>query len=313
MAVSVETRMHADERGSFALRVGLAYFAIYVLWGSTFLAIRTAVASIPPLLAAGVRFAIAGAILYGWALTSGVPQPSSREWRNVSVLGALMFLVAYAALFWAEKTLPSGVASVLVATIPLWTAVLEMFVLRRQPVRWLTLGGAATGLAGVTVLAFDPSGGQVHLLPSVAVLIGAFGWSLGTVLTKEMILPRSDVMRAGTQMLVGGMMLLATSILIGEIPPFPHVDVTAAAAIAYLIVAGSLVAFTAYQWLLTRTASTAVTSYAYVNPVVALAIGYWIGGEALTSRTLVGSALVLVAVASLLRSARTAPLSSSSA
>jgi len=304
MAVSVESRTNGDVGRSFALRVGLAYFAIYVLWGSTFLAIRAAVASIPPLLAAGVRFAVAGAILYGWALARGVPQPSSREWRHTSILAALMFLIAYAALFWAEKTIPSGVASVLVATIPLWTAVLEMFVVRRQPVRWVVLGGAATGLIGVAVLAFDPSGGRVYLLPSLAVMVGSFGWSLGTVLTKEMTLPRSDVMRAGTQMLVGGMMLLAASILIREFPPFPHVDVTAAAAIAYLIVAGSLVAFTAYQWLLTRTASTAVTSYAYVNPVVALAIGYWLGGEALTSRTLAGSALVLVAVASLLRSAR---------
>jgi drug/metabolite transporter (DMT)-like permease len=304
MAVSVETPMSRDVRGSFALRIALAYFAIYVLWGSTFLAIRTAVATIPPLLAAGVRFAIAGAILYGWALARGVPQPSSREWRNTSILAALMFLTAYAALFWAEKTLPSGLASVLVATIPLWTAVLEMFVLRRQPVRWIALGGAATGLVGVAVLAFDPSAGQLYLLPSLAVLVGSFGWSLGTVLTREMRLPRSDVMRAGTQMLVGGAMLLATSIMIREFPPLPSVDATAAAAVAYLIVAGSIVAFTAYQWLLTRTASTAVTSYAYVNPVVALAIGYWIGGETLTSRMLVGSALVLVAVASLLRSAR---------
>jgi drug/metabolite transporter (DMT)-like permease len=306
MAVSVETRVEGDARGSFALRVGLAYFAIYVLWGSTFLAIRTAVASIPPLLAAGVRFVIAGAILYAWARARGVEQPSSREWRNTSILAALMFLTAYAALFWAEQTLPSGIASVLVATIPLWTAVLEMFVLRRQPVRWMLLGGAATGLVGVAVLAFEPSGGRVYLLPSVAILVGSFAWSLGTALTKQMALPRSDVMRAGTQMLVGGAMLLAGSMLVREFPPLPHVDVTAAAALAYLIVAGSIVAFTAYQWLLTRTASTAVTSYAYVNPVVALAIGYWIGGEALTSRTLAGSALVLVAVASLLRSARAA-------
>jgi drug/metabolite transporter (DMT)-like permease len=306
MPVPVEARVYGDTPRSFDVHVVLAYSAIYILWGSTFLAIRVAVASIPPLLAAGVRFAIAGAILYAWALARGVPQPSAREWRNTSILAALMFLIAYAALFWAEKTLPSGVASVLVATIPLWTAVLDTFVVKRQPVRWMVLGGAAMGLLGVAVLVFDPSSGRLNLLPSLATVVGSLAWSVGTVLTKEMTLPRSDVMRAGTQMLVGGAMLLATSILFREFPPLPYVDLTAAAALAYLIVAGSLVAFTAYQWLLTRTASTAVTSYAYVNPLVALAIGYWIGGEALGSRTLVGSALVLGAVVSLLRSAQTA-------
>jgi drug/metabolite transporter (DMT)-like permease len=306
MSLPVEARAYGWVRQPFDLRVVLAYSAIYILWGSTFLAIRVAVASIPPLFAAGVRFSIAGAILYAWALARGVPQPSSREWRNTSILASLMFLIAYAALFWAEKTLPSGVASVLVATIPLWTAVLDTFVVKHQPVRWMVLGGAAMGLLGVAVLVFDPSGSRLNLLPSVATVVGSLGWALGTVLTKEMALPRSDVMRAGTQMLIGGVMLLATSFLIREFPPLPRVDSTAAAALAYLIVAGSLVAFTAYQWLLTRTASTAVTSYAYVNPLVALAIGYWIGGEALGSRTLVGSALVLGAVAALLRSATTA-------
>jgi drug/metabolite transporter (DMT)-like permease len=285
---------------SHRVRLGLAFFAIYVLWGSTYLAIRVLVATVPPLFAAGVRFSIAGIVLYAWSRARGAPRPSRLEWRNLSLLAVLLFLAAYSGLFWAEKTLPSGIASVLVATVPVWTAALEIFVFRRQPFRWTLVAALAGGLGGVALMAFDGASG-LSPLPCLVILCSDLAWSLGTVLTSRLALPKSKVLAAGAEMMLGGLMLLAGSGLARELSPWPHVSARAAAALAYLIVAGSLLAFTAYQWLLAHVPATTVTSYAYVNPVVAILIGYWLGHEALTVRVVVGSALVLSSVVALVR------------
>jgi drug/metabolite transporter (DMT)-like permease len=282
------------------VRLVLAFFAIYVLWGSTYLAIRVAVETVPPLFAAGVRFVIAGAVLFLWARIRGHSPPSRREWRNVTILGALMFLLTYSVLFWAEKSIPSGIASVLVATVPLWTALLEMFVFEGEPRRWTTLGAIALGLVGVGVLAFDPHGGGIDLLACLVVTASQVSWSLGTALTTRMRLPESHLVSAGGQMLTGGVMILACSVIFGEVPPVPEVDLRAAAAIAYLIVAGAI-AFTAYVWLLGHASATKITSFAYVNPVVALAIGYELGGERVGARTIIGVVLVLASTVAILR------------
>ena len=288
-------------------RLVLAFFAIYVLWGSTYLAIRVAVETVPPLFAAGIRFVIAGTILYVWAKIRGATAPSRDEWRNLAILGALMFLLTYSGLFWAEKSIPSGVAAVLVATVPLWTALLQMFIFKREPRRWTTLGAIALGLAGVAALALDPSGGRVSVLACVVVVAGEIAWSIGTALTTTMALPQSHLVSSGGQMIAGGAMLLVCSVLLGEVPPLPRISVAAAGAIGYQVVAGSLIAFTAYQWLLTRVSATKVTSYAYVNPVVALVLGHELAGEPIGARTLVGCALVLASTIALLRRRETAP------
>jgi drug/metabolite transporter (DMT)-like permease len=282
-------------------RIVLAFFAIYVLWGSTFLAIRIAVRTVPPLFAAGIRFLAAGGILYGWATLRGVAAPSAPQWRNLALLGVLMFLLPYGGLFWAEKTIPSGVASVLVATLPLWTALFEMFVFGREPARATTLGAIALGLAGVIVLTRDPVGGGVSLLAVLAIVVSEVAWALGTSLITTMSLPKSHVVTAAAQMAIGGAMLLASSAALGEVPPLPAISLEAAAAIGYQLVAGSLIAFTAYQWLLTQMPPTKVTSYAYVNPVVALVIGHTLGEEPVGARTIAGSLLVLVSTVALLR------------
>ncbi len=297
------------------LQLCLAFFAVYVVWGSTYLAIRIAVGTVPPLFAAGIRFAIAGVVLFGWSQLRGAPAPSTLEWRNLTILGALMFLASYSGLFWAERTLPSGIASVLVATIPVWTALLEIVVFKRQRLHW-TLGVAiALGLGGVVMLALDSTSvGSVNLLPCLAILASEIAWSLGTIVTTMVKLPESKATSAGAQMLTGGVMLIALSALMREIPPLPHISTTAWIAIAYLIVAGSLVAFTAFQWLLTQVPTTVVTSYAYVNPVIALMIGHFFGGEVISARAIAGSALVLVSTGALLkgrsRSAALRPLKS---
>jgi drug/metabolite transporter (DMT)-like permease len=279
-----------------AVRVFLAFAAIYVLWGSTYLAIRVAVTTVPPLFAAGVRFTIAGSVLYAWSRFRGAPPPSSKESRNLWILGALMFLAAYGALFWAEETVPSGVASVLVATIPVWTVLLERLILKIRSFTWNLGAAIASGLTGVAVLAIRPQGGPVSLMACVVITGGEIAWSAGTVLSKRMKLPQSKILSAGAQMLTGGFLLLTFSWLIGEMHPFPRISLRAAAAILYLIVAGSILAFTAYVWLLGRMPATKVTSYAYVNPVIALAVGYWLGGETLGLRTLAGTCLILGSV-----------------
>jgi len=284
-----------------AVRVFVAFAAIYVLWGSTYLAIRVAVATVPPLFAAGVRFTIAGSLLYLWSRLRGAPAPSSNEWRNLWTLGALMFLAAYSALFWAEKTVPSGVASVLVATIPVWTALFERSILKVKSSNWHMGTAIAAGLTGVAVLAIRPQGGPVSVMACLAITGGEISWSLGTVLSQRMKLPRSKVLSAGAQMLMGGFLLLTCSWLIGEMHPFPQISLRAMAAISYLIIAGSILSFTAYVWLLGRMPATKVASYAYVSPVIALVIGWWLGGETLGLRTVIGTCLVLGSVVLILR------------
>jgi drug/metabolite transporter (DMT)-like permease len=277
-----------------------AFAAIYLIWGSTYLAIRIAVASVPALFAAGTRFLFAGAVLFVWALARGGALPSRFEWRNLAILATFLFLIAYGGVFWAEKSMPSGIVSVLVATIPIWTALLQICVLRKESFRWSLAASIALGLAGVAVLVFDP-GTSLALAPCLAVLVSEVSWSTGTVLSKVLVLPKNMPINSGAQMLLGGLMLLICSGLFGELRPLPSVSLRAGLAILYLAVAGSIVAFTAYVWLLHRMRATAVTSYAYVNPVVALLIGHWFGNEALGVRTIVGAALVLLSVVVALR------------
>lgn len=288
-----------------SIGVLLAFFAIYVIWGSTYFAIRVAVETVPPFLAAGIRFSLAGLALFLWSRARGVRSPTPREWRNLTILGVFLFLIPYSGLFWAEKTVPSGIASVLVATIPISTALIQIFVLRKEHFRWALLAALFLGFGGVAMLALDSSSRHASLAACLVVLLSSTSWSVGTVIAKNAVLPESKVISAGVQMLLGGALLLVLSALTSEWHSVPPISARAIAAIVYLIVAGSLVAFTAYIWLLGRMPATVVTSYAYVNPVVALFIGHWIGNEDVTTRTLAGAALVLASV--LLISGKRAP------
>jgi drug/metabolite transporter (DMT)-like permease len=278
----------------------LAFAAIYFIWGSRFLAIRIAVETVPPLFAASLRFILPGALLYLWARTRGEAKPCRLAWRNMAIQAALLFLISYGGLFWAEKTIPSGIASILTATVPAWTALLQVCVLRKEPFRWSLPAGIGLGLAGVAVLTFTP-GVRLNFGACLVLLAAQLSWSLGTVLSKVLVLPKSMMINSGAQMLLGGLMLLACSYLSGEFHPRPHIGLRAGWAILYLAVAGSIIAFTAYIWLLNQMRATVVTSYAYVNPVVALLLGHWYGSEALGARTVAGAALVLLSVAVVMR------------
>jgi drug/metabolite transporter (DMT)-like permease len=280
-------------------RVILAFAAIYVLWGSTYLAIRVAVQQVPPFFAAGIRFFIAGALLYAAMRFAGRPAPTRKEWGSLSLIGCLMFVVTYGAVFWAEQFVPSGFTSVLEATLPIITIALEVFVFRQQRFRWSLLLSIVVGFVGVLLLLLrNPQ--HVAILPCVAILGGGTAWSLGAVLTRSLALPHSKGITAGAEMWLGGAILLVLSALTGEMHPFPHVSAKAVGALAYLVVAGSLLGFSAFVWLLGRMPATRVASHAYINPVVAVALGYFFAGEAVTLRMLFGTALIVASVALIL-------------
>ena len=282
------------------VRVLLAFTAIYVLWGATFLAIRIAVLEIPPFFSSGVRFLTAGALLYVFMRLRGQPSPSAKEWRSIATIALCMFVATYGALFWAEQYVPSGITAVIEATLPITTVALEVFVFRQQPFRWRTLAAVALGFSGVAWLLIrndQPFPG----LPCVVILAGGTAWSLGAVLTRSLPRPKSLPLAAGAQMMLGGAVLLALSQATGELHSFPHISLRAGLALSYLIVAGSLLGFTAYVWLLARMPATQVASHAYVNPLVAVALGYFVAGEALTTRMFLASALVLASVLLILK------------
>jgi drug/metabolite transporter (DMT)-like permease len=284
-----------------AWKVLLAFAIIYFVWGSTFLAIRVGVREVPPFLLAGMRFLVAGIILYGWMRVRGTPSPTVREWSAASFLALLIFVLDYGLLFWAERRVPSGIAAVMMATIPVFMALAEILFLRTQRLT-LRLGLALlVGIAGVAVLVghtISLGEAPVDTAGASALIVASISWSVASSLTRKLPLPAAKAMSSGAQMFAGGVLLMLTAALLGEFRGF-HVQAVSGGAwlaLAYLIVAGSIVAFTAYVWLIHHESPTKVGTYAYVNPVVAVLVGYFLGGEAIGARTIVGTLLVLVSV-----------------
>jgi drug/metabolite transporter (DMT)-like permease len=280
----------------------LAFGIIYFVWGSTFLAIRIGVHEVPPLLFAAMRFTTAGVLVYLWAAAKKELQPTARQWLSVLVLAFLIFVVDYGFLFWAEQRVPSGIAAVILATIPAFMALSEIIILRTQRLTPRLSVALLAGIAGVAVL-MSPSIGKLGGTPidtagAVGLIIGAIGWSIASALARKLPLPSSKVMSSGAQMLAGGAMLAAVSVARGEWRGFELSAVSGPTwiALVYLILAGSIAGFTAYVWLLHRESPTKVGTYAYVNPVVAVIIGYFLGGEPLGARTVLGGVFVLASV-----------------
>jgi len=282
-------------------RTLLAFAAIYLIWGSTFYAIRLGVAEVPPFLLAGMRFLAAGVILFGWAMARGESLPGRRQWQSVTVLAVLMFVLDYGLLFWAEQSVPSGLAAVMLATIPAFMALSEIILLRTRRLSLNLSLALATGFAGIAVLispTIDLGGEPIDRSGAVALLIAAVTWSIASALLRKLDLPTSKLLSSGAQMSVGGVLLLVVAAAAGELRGFEFGGVSARAwlALLYLVLPGSVVGFTAYLWLLHHQSPTKVGTYAYVNPVVAVLIGYFLGGEPLSARTLLGTAFVLAAV-----------------
>jgi drug/metabolite transporter (DMT)-like permease len=285
----------------------LAFGIIYIVWGTTYLAIRVGVREVPPFLLAGMRFFIAGGILYGWTIAKGERSPTARQWLSACFIAILIFVFDYGLLFWAEQRVPSGVAAVMLATIPVFIAFSEIIFLGTQKLT-LRLGLALLiGIGGVAVLmsrSLNLSGAPIDKKGAIALIVASISWSLGSVLTRKVTLPPSKVMSSGVQMLAGGVFLVLAAAALGEFRGFHPSEVSRGAwfALLYLIVAGSIIGFTAYVWLIHHESPTKVGTYAYVNPVVAVLVGYFLGGEALGLRTILGTLFVLTSVVVITRS-----------
>jgi drug/metabolite transporter (DMT)-like permease len=284
-----------------AWQVLLAFAIIYFVWGSTYLAIRIGVREVPPFLLAGVRFLLAGVLLCGWMRARGTPSLTAREWVGATLLAVLFFVFDYGLVFWAEQRVPSGITAVMMATIPVFTAISEILILRTQRLSLRLMTALLIGIGGVGVLvsrSLTLGESPIDTAGACGLIVAAISWSVASSLTRKLPLPASKFMSSGAQMLAGGVLLTLTAGALGEFRGF-HVGAVsrnAWLALAYLIVAGSIVAFTAYVWLIHHESPTKVGTYAYVNPLVAVLLGYFLGGEAIGVRTIVGTACVLVSV-----------------
>jgi drug/metabolite transporter (DMT)-like permease len=279
----------------------LAFAIIYFVWGSTFLAIRIGVREVPPFLLAAMRFLVAGLVLYGWMIARGERSPSARQWRSACLLAILIFVLDYGLLFWAEQRVPSGVAAVMMATIPAFTALSEIMLLRTQRLTVRLVLALLIGTGGVAVLmsrSLNLGGVPIDRVGALALIVAAMSWSVASALARKLPLPPSKVMSSGAQMLAGGLFLALTAAALGEFPDFHPGTISREAwlSLLYLIVAGSIIAFTAYVWLIHHESPTKVGTYAYVNPVVAVLLGYFLAGEALGPREMLGTMFVLISV-----------------
>jgi drug/metabolite transporter (DMT)-like permease len=284
-------------------RLGLALGTIYLVWGSTYLAIRVAVRTMPPFLMASVRFLVAGAVLYAWAARRGEAKGDRigwPQWRAATVVGGLLLLGGNGSVVWAEQRVPSGITALIIATIPIWFALIAAaFGERRQWSR--TVAGLALGLAGTALLvrAGGARGGSVDAVGVVVLVFAAIAWALGSVVSPHLPLPRRPLVATAMEMLAGGALLGILGLATGE---GGHIDwsgisFTSVMALAYLIVFGSLVAFSAYVWLLQNASTSVVSTYAYVNPVIAVLLGWWLLHERVTGLTLLAAAVIVSAVA----------------
>jgi len=294
-----------DGRSLFRGRTLAALLAVYLVWGSTYLAIRFAIVSLPTFSMAGARYLIAGALLYGWGRFRGGKPPEAKSLLPIAMIGALLLLGGNGLVVWAEHRIPSGIAALLIATEPLWIALLVPIVTRGRRPGLRTYGGIAVGLAGVFVLVGGPAGaggGTINIAGALAVVLASFFWALGSLYSTRAKLPASPWIATGSQMLAGGALLALLGGVAGEWTAFEPEKVTASAlwAFAYLVTFGSIVAFTAYAYLLRNARPTVVSTYAFVNPIVAVLLGWWVVDEPVSGRVVVAGALILAALVAIL-------------
>jgi len=283
-------------------RVVLAFGAVYLIWGSTYLAIRFAIETLPPFTMAGIRFVTAGGLLYAWSRWRGSPNPSLLQWKNGLVVGTLLLLGGNGGVVWAEQFIPSGLAALLVATVPIFMVILDWRMGTRIVPAPAVIAGLVAGLGGVAVLVdtpgLDPANPR-QLAGGIALLLAAALWAAGSIRARHVELPPRQRMSTAVQMLTGGGALVATGLLVGEAV---RIDVGAVSLLSlgsllYLIVFGSLIGFSCYAWILQVSTPALVSTYAYVNPLVALILGWALADEPLSVRTGVAAAVILGSVA----------------
>lgn len=282
------------------IKLFAAFFAIYFIWGTTYLAIRYAVETIPPFMMMGMRSVAAGLTLYAYGRFRGDANPSRKQLPSLLIIGALFFLLGHGVLAWAQQTVPSGVTALLVASEPVIIALFEPVFTKEGRVGKRTLLGMFIGICGIAILVV-PQGldfKSANLLGSLGIIFAAAAWSGGAIFTRVIRIPRSPFITGGVQLLFGGALLITMSFILGEWSHFDFSAVTLRSwfGLAYLIIFGSVVAFSAYTWLLTVTSATRISTHTFINPVVAIFVGWLFAGEALTKGMVIAAVLIGISV-----------------
>jgi drug/metabolite transporter (DMT)-like permease len=282
------------------LKIFTAFVAVYFVWGTTYLAIKYAIETIPPFMMMGMRSLLAGIALYGWGRLHGDTNVVRKQIPSLVLIGALFFLIGHGALAWAQQTVPSGVAALLVSSEPIIIALFEPLFTREGRVGNRTVLGMLIGISGIVVLVL-PQGlnfENVNLLGSFGILIGASSWASGAIYSRVAKLPRSPLITGGLQLLFGGMLLIIMSLILGEWSDFnfSQVVVRSWLGLTYLVVFGSIITFSAHTWLLTVTSATRISTHTFINPIVAVLAGWAFGGEALTKEMLIAAVLIIISV-----------------
>jgi drug/metabolite transporter (DMT)-like permease len=282
-------------------RIALAFLAIYVIWGSTYLAIRFAIETIPPFLMAATRFLVPSAILFLTLRLRGEPAPTARQWRSAAIIGAALLLIGNGGVTWAEQMVPSGVAALLISTVPLWIALLDWLLHGGGRPGTSTVLGIIIGFAGMLLLVGPAEllGGHTLSTEGAVVLtIATISWSAGSLYSRTAPLPSSPLMAVSMEMLCGGALLFVLGAATGEFSRV-HIELLSfrsVSSLLYLMTFGSLLGFSAYVWLLRVVPASRVATYAYVNPVIAVLLGWALAGEELTSRMLIAAAIIIAGV-----------------
>lgn len=306
--------MTPTDRTALSPRVLAALAVVYVVWGSTYLAIKLAIATIPPFLMAASRFCIAAVLLLGWCALRGrlaAARPTAAQWRAAAAVGGCLLVVGNGAVTWAEQDIDSGLAALLIATVPLWMAIFDRLAGAERLGR-AVVAGLVLGFGGVALL-LAPSGAAIAFGPALAVLGGAMAWAAGSIYSRRADLPEDPLVSTGMEMAAAAGLFALVGLVTGEPARLDLGAVSGSSllAVAYLATAGSLAAFTSYVWLLRNAQTSVVATYAYVNPIVAVVLGWWVLDERVSTRTLVAGAVVVTAVALIVTARRPAPLPAS--
>jgi drug/metabolite transporter (DMT)-like permease len=279
------------------VRVLAAYAAVYVIWGSTFLAIRYAIETIPPFLMMGVRSILAGSILLFWSRKSGT-RVAREQWVPLVIVAVLFFVLGHGLLAWAQKSVASGLAAVLIASDPLWIALIESLVIKEFRLRSRQIIGLFIGFAGIVLLFLPGQVVRVDTVGAAMILLSAISWSIGAVYSRVANIPKVAKLASGIELILGGLFLVLIALLLGEFQNLHLSDVSlrSGLALSYLVIFGSVVTFTTYVWLLGVTSATRVATHTYVNPVIAVLLGWALAGEQFTLTMMIASVVILLSV-----------------
>ncbi len=292
---------HTESTAVKTAELVIAFGAVYLIWSSTYLAIRFTVETLPPFLTAGVRFVFAGTLLYGWMRLRGAKRPTPLHWKSTAIVGGLLLLGGNGGVVWAEQIVPSGITALMIATVPLWMVVIHWMSPGGERPSIQVLTGVIIGFFGIVLLVNPfPSAASFRVDPlgAAVLLFGSVSWSIGSLYSRNAPMPPESLLATAMEMLTGGALLLLVGTLTGE---WSRLNLAAASlrsllSVAYLIVFGSLIAFPSYIWLLKNTSPARVSTYAYVNPVLAVFLGWALAGEVLNGRIFVAAVVIVLAV-----------------